>query len=78
MDVSFAIMAEDGYEALSMRRIAQELGTGPASLYAHVASKAELDSILIDVMASEFEPPSLIRSVGRSRSATSGRRCAAR
>ena len=57
VDVSFAIMAKDGYEALSMRRIAQQLGTGPASLYAHVASKAELDSILIDVMASEFEPP---------------------
>ena len=29
-----------------MRRIAQELGTGPASLYAHVESKAELDRIL--------------------------------
>ena len=57
VDVSFAIMATEGYEALSMRRIAQELGTGPASLYAHVASKAELDSILIDVMASDFSLP---------------------
>jgi AcrR family transcriptional regulator len=54
---AFAIMAREGYEALSMRRIAQELGTGPASLYAHVESKAELDRILIDEMAGAFVPP---------------------
>jgi AcrR family transcriptional regulator len=40
-----------------MRRIAQELGTGPASLYAHIESKAELDRILIDEMAGALEPP---------------------
>jgi AcrR family transcriptional regulator len=57
VDTAFAIIARDGYEALSMRRIAQELGTGPASLYAHVESKAELDSILIDEMVGSFEPP---------------------
>jgi AcrR family transcriptional regulator len=57
VDTAFAIMAKDGYEALSMRRIAQALGTGPASLYAHVESKADLDRILIDEMAGGFEPP---------------------
>ncbi|HSS67246.1 MAG TPA: TetR/AcrR family transcriptional regulator [Nocardioidaceae bacterium] len=57
VETAFAIMAKDGYEALSMRRIAQELGTGPASLYAHVESKAELDRILIDEMAGSFDPP---------------------
>jgi AcrR family transcriptional regulator len=55
VDTAFAIMAKDGYEALSMRRIAQELGTGAASLYAHVESKAELDRILIDEMAGEID-----------------------
>jgi AcrR family transcriptional regulator len=57
VETAFAIMAKDGYESLSMRRIAHELGTGPASLYAHVESKAELDRILIDEMAGSFEPP---------------------
>jgi AcrR family transcriptional regulator len=74
VDAAFAIMARDGYEALSMRRIAQELGTGPASLYAHVESKAELDRILIDEMAGAFTPPTpdparwreQVRDVGRA------------
>jgi AcrR family transcriptional regulator len=57
VETAFAIMAKEGYEALSMRRIAHELGTGPASLYAHVESKAELDRILIDEMAGSFDPP---------------------
>ena len=38
-----------------MRRLAQELGTGPASLYAHVAGKDELLALLIDRVAGEIE-----------------------
>jgi AcrR family transcriptional regulator len=40
-----------------MRRVAEELGTGPASLYWHVASKDELINLLIDRVASEIELP---------------------
>ena len=48
VDVALAQMKEKGYEAVSMRSIAKELGTGPASLYAHVANRDELDQLVVD------------------------------
>ncbi|WP_017934045.1 TetR/AcrR family transcriptional regulator [Nocardioides sp. Iso805N] len=57
VDVALAQMTERGYEAVSMRSIAKELGTGPASLYAHVANKDELDQLLVDRVAREFPMP---------------------
>ncbi len=39
VDIALEQMAESGYDAVSMRSIARALGTGPASLYAHVANK---------------------------------------
>lgn len=57
VDVALAQMKEKGYEAVSMRSIAKELGTGPASLYAHVANKDELDQLLIDRVARDFPIP---------------------
>ncbi|MFT3889355.1 MAG: TetR/AcrR family transcriptional regulator [Arachnia sp.] len=41
------IVEREGFDALTMRRVAAALGTGPASLYAHVRNKAELDDLLI-------------------------------
>lgn len=52
VDTALAQMAEDGYDAVSMRSIARALGTGPASMYAHVANKDELDQLVIDRIAS--------------------------
>jgi|SRR4051812_48314069 AcrR family transcriptional regulator len=57
VDVALAQMREKGYEAVSMRSIAKELDTGPASLYAHVANKDELDQLLIDRIATLVEVP---------------------
>ncbi|MEO3861158.1 TetR/AcrR family transcriptional regulator [Acrocarpospora sp. B8E8] len=51
------ILDEEGLEALSMRRVAQELGTGPASLYAHVANKEELLELIFDEVVGEIEVP---------------------
>jgi AcrR family transcriptional regulator len=42
------IVDKDGLDGLSMRRVAQELGTGAASLYAYFASKEELLEQLLD------------------------------
>ena len=39
---ALGIVASEGYEALTMRRLAAALETGPASLYAHVSHKEEL------------------------------------
>jgi AcrR family transcriptional regulator len=47
IDIALDVIAADGYEALTMRRLADALDTGPASLYAHVVNKADLDELLI-------------------------------
>jgi AcrR family transcriptional regulator len=63
VDAALQVLARDGAEGLSMRRVAEELGTGPASLYWHVSSKDELVNLLIDRVASEIElpPPDVTR-----------------
>ncbi|MFF0271212.1 TetR/AcrR family transcriptional regulator [Kribbella sp. NPDC004536] len=48
VDAAMAVLRKDGYDAVSMRKVAQELRTGPASLYAHVANKRELDQLLVE------------------------------
>lgn len=51
------ILAEKGLEALTMRRVATELGTGPASLYAHVANKDELTELMLDAVLADIPVP---------------------
>ena len=47
-----------GFEALSMRALADELGTAPMSLYRHVANKEDLLDGMIDVVFGEIDVPS--------------------
>ncbi|MFI5896249.1 TetR/AcrR family transcriptional regulator [Actinoplanes sp. NPDC051513] len=46
--VSLRIMRDEGLEKVTMRRIAAELDTGPASLYVYVENVAELHGALLD------------------------------
>lgn len=55
VETALRILDEEGLDAVSMRRVAQELDTGPASLYAHVANKEELLDILYDLVVGEIE-----------------------
>ena len=57
VDVALRILAAEGYDALSMRRVATELGTGAASLYAHVANKDELLKLAIDRVFADIAFP---------------------
>lgn len=57
VDAALRVLEREGSEGLSMRRVAEELGTGPASLYWHVANKDELINLLIDRVASEIALP---------------------
>ncbi|MDI6106021.1 TetR/AcrR family transcriptional regulator [Actinoplanes sp. NEAU-A12] len=57
VQVALRILDAEGLDALSMRRLAQELETGPASLYAHVANKDELLDLVYDTVLSEVEIP---------------------
>jgi AcrR family transcriptional regulator len=53
-----AIVREEGIDALTMRRLAQALDTGPASLYVYVANRDELWQLLFDaaIAAVDTEP----------------------
>ena len=53
-EIALAIIDTDGVEAVSMRRIAAELDTGPASLYAHVAGKDEVLTMAHDLVMDQL------------------------
>jgi AcrR family transcriptional regulator len=53
-----AFADERGIEALSMRRLAKELGVEAMSLYNHVANKDAILEGIVDVVTSEIELPS--------------------
>jgi AcrR family transcriptional regulator len=57
VDAALGVLRADGIDGVSMRRVASELGTGPASLYAHVAHKDELLELLFDEVAAEIPLP---------------------
>jgi AcrR family transcriptional regulator len=57
IETAFGIVESEGYAALTMRRVAAALGTGPASLYAHVVNKEDLDELLIGRLCAEIELP---------------------
>ena len=57
VDTALKLLAEHGYEAVTMRRVAGALGTGAASLYAHVANRRELDQLLINRVVRGIELP---------------------
>ena len=57
VETALGIVEREGYAALTMRRVASALGTGPASLYAHVVNKEDLDDLLIGRLCSEIDLP---------------------
>jgi AcrR family transcriptional regulator len=48
VETALKILAAEGMDAVNMRRVAQELETGAASLYAHVSNKNELGELMFD------------------------------
>jgi AcrR family transcriptional regulator len=60
VDAALAVLRSDGLEAVTMRRVAAALDTGPASLYVYVPSREGLLQAMLDrvVFAIELEPPS--------------------
>lgn len=57
VDAALEIVDTEGLDALSMRGVAQKLGTGAASLYAHVANKEDLVDLVFDRVAGELRHP---------------------
>ena len=52
-----ALADAGGVDALSMRRLAQDLGVVPMALYKHVSSKDELLDGMVDLLVAEIAPP---------------------
>src|SRR5947208_5492224 len=57
ISTAFGIVEREGYESLTMRRVATALETGPSSLYAHVVNKEDLDELLIGRLCAEINLP---------------------
>jgi AcrR family transcriptional regulator len=58
LDAAVALADRDGVGALSMRRLAQDLGVEAMSLYHHVAGKDAILDGIVDVVFGEIELPS--------------------
>lgn len=54
---AMAVLQRDGYDALTIRNVATELGVKSASLYWHFRTKEELEDLLADEVLSDFKLP---------------------
>jgi AcrR family transcriptional regulator len=60
IEAGLRILRNEGIDAVSMRRVAAELDTGPASLYVYVENRQDLLNKMLDAVAGEVdisEPP---------------------
>lgn len=55
-EAALDIVDREGLDALTMRTVAHTLGTGAASLYAHVGSKDELLELVVERVIGEVPP----------------------
>jgi AcrR family transcriptional regulator len=57
LQAAVGLADEVGIEALSMRRLAEELGVVPMALYKHVANKEQLLDGMVEEIVAEIDPP---------------------
>lgn len=57
VEAGLTVLRAEGLDAVSMRRVAAELDTGAASLYAHVAHKVELLDLMFEQVVGEIPLP---------------------
>ncbi|MFC3452840.1 TetR/AcrR family transcriptional regulator [Amycolatopsis speibonae] len=56
-DAALQVVATEGYDALTIRRVAAVLGAGPSSLYAHIVNKDDIDDLLVGRLYAEVVLP---------------------
>lgn len=59
VQAAVAIADAEGLPAVSMRRVASDLGSGTASLYRYIDSRDDLVALMIDAVHGETEAPAL-------------------
>src|SRR4029453_6340929 len=52
---ALAVIAQDGLQALTMRRLAARLGVVPGALYHHVGNKQQLQDLALDSVLAEVD-----------------------
>lgn len=59
LDTALRVLREEGLDAVTMRRLASELDTGPASLYVYIRNREDLLNALFDRIGAmvEIEEP---------------------
>jgi TetR/AcrR family tetracycline transcriptional repressor len=57
VDAALVVLEREGIHGLSMRKLAQELDAGAATLYWHVGDKEQLLNLLLDRIVGENEVP---------------------
>jgi AcrR family transcriptional regulator len=68
VDAAIRILDIDGLDGFTMRRVAEALGTAPASLYWHVGSKDGLLDLVFDEVIGEQHIPTPPGCLARSKS----------
>lgn len=71
VEAAVAVADIEGLQAISVRRIAQELGVSPMSIYTYVPSKAELVGLMFDRVLGKTPTPRRRARAGARRSPTS-------
>ena len=72
LEAALAVADAEGLEAVSLRRVASELGAGPMRLYGYLGSKEDLLALMVDHVYGEIELPEPgdwragLRSIARS------------
>jgi AcrR family transcriptional regulator len=57
VDAAVEILDQEGADALTVRRLGEQLGTGSATLYWHIGSKDELGELVYDRVMGEVQLP---------------------
>ncbi|MET9432749.1 TetR/AcrR family transcriptional regulator [Streptomyces sp. NPDC006551] len=55
-EVAIGLADGEGFAAVTMRRIATELGVAPMAAYRHVSGKDDLWALMVDQVSAELEP----------------------
>ncbi len=73
VDAAVRVLDRHGVDGLTIRRLSDELGTGAASIYWHIAGKRELAELVYDHILGEIELPPIDLSQWREQLRASAR-----
>jgi AcrR family transcriptional regulator len=67
VETALRLLDQDGIDAVTMRKVAQELDTGPASLYVYIDNREQLLALMLDRVVGEIALPARASGDWRAR-----------